>query len=183
MLEINFGNFPSIETERLMLRQIVEADVNDIFMLRSDEEAMKYIDRPRTKTSEEALELINKFHDLYEKNEAITWAICYREDAKLIGNIGIWNFDKPNYRAELGYMLKPSFHRLGIMNEAMKPVINYGFNELNLHSLQANINPLNEASKSVLLKNNFVKEAYFKENYFYNDKFLDSMIFSLVKPS
>jgi [ribosomal protein S5]-alanine N-acetyltransferase len=129
---------------------------------------------------EDAIVLIDTLADYYKKNEGICWAICFKEDAKLIGTIGIWNIDKANYRASFGYMLEPKHHRKGIMNEAFAPTINYAFSAMNLHSLEANINPENMASRKVLEKNNFIQEAHFRENHFYNDKFSDTVVFSLV---
>jgi ribosomal-protein-alanine N-acetyltransferase len=51
---------------------------------------------------------------------------------------------------------------------------------MNLHSIEANINPENIASRKLLEKTGFVREAYFKENYFFNGKFIDSEIYSLL---
>jgi ribosomal-protein-alanine N-acetyltransferase len=68
------------------------------------------------------------------------------------------------------------------MHEAIQAVLNYGFSELKLHSVEANINPVNEASRRLLEKNNFVKEAHFKENYYFNGSFSDSAVYSLINP-
>lgn len=67
------------------------------------------------------------------------------------------------------------------MNEAMNLLINYGFNIIKLHRIEANINPNNNNSRNVLIKNKFQKEAYYRENYYYNGKYLDSEIYSLLK--
>ena len=67
------------------------------------------------------------------------------------------------------------------MQEAIEPVIDWGFNTIQLHSIEATVNPDNIASKNILLKNGFVQEAYFKENFYYEGQFLDTVIFSLLK--
>jgi ribosomal-protein-alanine N-acetyltransferase len=72
------------------------------------------------------------------------------------------------------------FQGKGIMQEAMSAVIKYGFEKMNLHSIEANVNPANESSIKLLERNDFIKEAYFKENYFYDGKFLDTAIYSLL---
>ena len=107
---------------------------------------------------------------------------CNWPGALLIGTIGFWRITKEHYRAEIGYALHPDFHRKGITQEAMIEVLNYGFEMIRLHSVEANVNPNNEASKKLLEKNKFVQEAYFKENYFSNGQFLDSAIYSLLTP-
>ncbi len=66
------------------------------------------------------------------------------------------------------------------MSEALEAVINYAFNTLKLHSIEANINPENNASRQLLIKAGFNKEAYFKENYYFNGHFIDSEIYSLI---
>ena len=59
--------------------------------------------------------------------------------------------------------------------------INVGFTELNLHSIEANVNPENEKSERLLVKFGFKKEAYFRENFFYNGIFKDSIIYSILE--
>ena len=64
------------------------------------------------------------------------------------------------------------------MTEALQICLQYGFQKMKLHSVEANINPGNKASMQLLESAGFEKEAYFKENYFYNGKFSDSIIYS-----
>ena len=181
MLIPDFNPYPTLTTERLLLRRIELSDANDLFILRSDERMMKYLDRPRAKTKEDAEKLVQIFEDLLIKNEGINWGITLKDNSRLLGTICFWKLQLENERSEIGYMLHSDFHRKGIMQEAITAVLNYGFNELKLHSVEANVNPENTASIKLLEKNNFVREAYFKENYFYHGKFLDSAIYSLVK--
>src|SRR5690606_18725591 len=94
--------------------------------------------------------------------------------------IGFWRLLKEHYRGEIGYLLHPDFQGQGIMHEAFTPVLEYGFNKMNLHSVEANVYPANVSSKKVLEKNGFIKEAYFKENYFFNGEFTDTAVYSLV---
>ena len=68
------------------------------------------------------------------------------------------------------------------MQEALVAVLDYGFSNIGVHSVVANINPANEASKKLLVKNNFVQEGYFKEDYFFDGQFLDSAVYSLLTP-
>jgi ribosomal-protein-alanine N-acetyltransferase len=77
-------------------------------------------------------------------------------------------------------MLLPAFSDNGFISEAVNRVLNYGFIEMNLHSIEGIIDPDNLASAQVLLKNGFVKEAHIKENEFYQGRFLDTVIYSKV---
>jgi ribosomal-protein-alanine N-acetyltransferase len=180
MLTINFNPFPILETERLLLRRIDENDINEIFTLRSNPETMKYIPRPLVKTNEDALEHIAMIDAKIENNEGINWGITLKNDPKLIGIIGHYRIKPEHFRAEIGYMLLPEFNGKGIIPEAVKEVIDYGFNVMKLHSIEAIIDPKNFGSEKVLQKNGFVKEAHLKENEFYDGRFLDTVIYSLL---
>ena len=180
MQNIKFDQFPSITTDRLQLRHVEKSDVNEIFFLRSDKKVMKYIDRSPAKKIGDGYEFIQKITEQEKNNDAVTWAITLKSNSKLIGTICYWNIQKEHFRAEVGYVLHPDYWGKGIMQEALLKVINYGFKVMNLHSIEANVNPGNAASIKLLEKNKFVREAYFKENYFYNGKFLDTVIYSLL---
>jgi len=180
MLTINFNPFPNLETERLLLRRVDANDANEILTLRSNPETMKYIPRPMLKTIDEALELIKMFDEKIETNEGINWAITLKGNPKLIGIIGYYRTKPEHYRSEIGYMLLPEFNGKGIISEAIKEAVNYGFNGMQLHSIEAVIDPENYGSARVLEKNNFIKEAHLKENEFYDGRFLDTVIYSLL---
>lgn len=180
MLAINFSPFPNLETERLFLRRVDVKDVNEIIALRSNLETMKYIPRPLVKTTEDALEHIAMMDAKIENNEGINWAITQKDNPKLIGVIGHYRIKPEHYRAEIGYMLLPEFSGKGIISEAVKEVVKYGFKGMQLHSIEAVIDPENNASAKVLEKNGFVKEAHLKENEFFEGRFLDSVIYSLL---
>src|SRR5215218_9732879 len=114
MMNINLKPFPVIETDRLRLRKMIGGDAEELFFLRSDPEVMKYIDRPRAKTVDDAAAYIDMINIQTERNEVVYWAITMREENKLIGTVCLWKFERENYRCEVGYMLHPDFHRRGI---------------------------------------------------------------------
>lgn len=182
MLCPSFSPFPEIETQRLLLRRMTIDDAEVILYLRSNDEVMKYIDRERTKSIEEAKSFIDKIDASLNSNNGVMWGIMLKEKPRtLIGNIGYWRLIKEHYRAEVGYMLHPSFWKKGIMKEALLRVIDFGFAEMNLHSIEANINPGNEASAKLLESTGFIKEAYFKEDFFFDGEFRDTIIYSQLK--
>ena len=174
--------FPTLRTERLVLRQCCLADDEQMHNLRSNDQVMQYINRPRSENPAMARKLIEEIQAGLEKDENVTWAITLPENDVLIGTILLFHFDKQNHRGEIGYMLHENFHRQGYMQEAIVKVIDYGFSVLNLHSIEANINPGNVASRGILEQNGFVQEAYFKEDYYWEGKFLDTVILSLINP-
>lgn len=181
MLAFNFQPFPIIETERLILRKLTLMDAEDMFSMRSNPIAMKYIPRPIAQKVEDAIELISFINERIEKGEGINWVITLKGEDKCIGLIGYYRTKFEHHRSEIGYMVHPAYHRRGIAYEALVAATEYDFNEMNLHSIEAVINPINIGSAKVLEKANYVKEAYFKENEFYMGKFIDTVYYSKLK--
>jgi ribosomal-protein-alanine N-acetyltransferase len=177
-----FIPFPILETKRLLLKQITLADTASLFDLRSDPLVMKYIDRPRASSSDEIVQMIQKMEEMAAAGQAISWGLFLKENpTQLIGTIGFYRTTPEHFRAEIGYLLAANLHRKGLMQEALRAVLSYGFENMQLHSVEANTNPANLASQRLLEKFGFVREAYFRENYFFDGKFLDSAIYSLIK--
>jgi Acetyltransferases, including N-acetylases of ribosomal proteins len=177
MLELNFDPFPVLITDRLLLRKISLDDAEDMLLLRSNDEAIKYIHKPKLKSVDEAIELIK----IMNSPDRIQWGITLKNENKVIGAMGYHKIIKEHFRAEIGYMLHPDYWNTGIISEAIAKVIDHGFNEMKLHSIEAIINPENTISRKILQKFSFIKEAYFKENFFFEGKFYDSEVYSLLK--
>jgi ribosomal-protein-alanine N-acetyltransferase len=77
-------------------------------------------------------------------------------------------------------MLLPEYHGKGIITEAIKEVVKFGFEIMKLHSIEAVIDPENNISEKVLQKNGFVKEAHLRENECFEGRFLDTVIYSIL---
>ena len=181
MINLDFSPFPKLHYGRLKFRAFEDADVHDVFALRSNPEVMKYIPRPLAKNLQEAMDVIKMIRETIEKKEGINWVLTLKDDPKMIGMIGIYRIKPDNARGELGYILLPEFHNQGYITEAIKPILIYAFHHIGFHSLEAVIDPANISSERVLQKNGFVKEAHLLENEYWDGRFLDTIIYSLLK--
>lgn len=155
---MNFKQFPELKTNRLLLTKTEESDCDEVLFLRSDETVTKYIERPenrKTKTKEDALEFINKLKKGFENSEFITWKIKLKGNPKMIGSICLWNFSEDYTIAEIGYDLNPTFQKQGIMREAMRCVLSFGFKTLNIQKIEAFTHYKNVNSKKLLENNGF----------------------------
>lgn len=179
MLEPKFTPFPELKTERLLLRKVVLNDAPEVLFLRSDSAILEHLSKEPAKSLQEAEEFIKRITTDLENGDGIAWGICFIDQPeKLIGNIGFWRMQKEHYRSEIGYVLNPAYWRKGIIKEAMGKVLEYGFNIMGLHSVEARISPANIASAAVLESTGFVREAYFKEDFYFNGKFEDTAVYS-----
>ncbi|MCY7422322.1 MAG: GNAT family N-acetyltransferase [Chitinophagaceae bacterium] len=158
MLKLNFSPFPLLQTERLTLRKINIEDAEGIFALRSDDRVNQFIDRPKAHSVEDARNFINQIRNRGSNNELLYWAITQKKNGDLIGTIVFWNISPEEERAEVGFELLPDYQGQGLMKEALLRVIDYGFNQLGLHMIEALPEEHNEKSLALLEKTHFVKD-------------------------
>ncbi|AZA84719.1 N-acetyltransferase [Chryseobacterium lactis] len=165
-----------IKTERFVLKEIDESYVEDILRIRSNEVINQYVKRKSPKTNYDALEFILTIKKKTQNREILFFGISYQNQRNLIGTICLWKFSEDRKTAEVGYELLPDYHQRGIMGEALKSVLDYGFNTLKLQEVRAYTHKNNNASQQLLLKQGFVvKEGAIDEGN------LDNIIFTLNK--
>ena len=154
-MQLNFTPFPTIITERLVLRKLNENDVVPLSILRSNAEVNRYIDRQKQTTTEEAATFINNILKRIDDNQTMYWAITLKQSDVLIGTICLWNIVAAQELAEIGYELHPDFHNKGLMTEAVSAVTEWGGGTIGFKTIVALLDEENVKSVKVLLKNNF----------------------------
>jgi [ribosomal protein S5]-alanine N-acetyltransferase len=182
MLQPNFTPFPELTTDRLLLRRLTMDDAPAIFFLRSNETVLKFIGREPAASIEEAIAFIQRINTAIDTNESILWGITLRDNpTEVIGTICYWRLQPENYRTEIGYALHPGHWRKGIMKEAIQKVLEYGFETMKLHSVEARTSGDNIASGAILEATGFIKEGHLKEEFFFRGEFSDSIIYSRLQ--
>jgi ribosomal-protein-alanine N-acetyltransferase len=165
----------------LILRELTEEYAEPLFKFRRDEVVMKFIERPLAYTIGDAIELIKKRKEIELAQTGLGWAICLKANGEMIGDMGFYRLDVVNQKSEIGYILSPEFWKNGFGSEAMDAVLKFGFEQLNLNKIEADINPENQASINLVTKMGFRKEAHLRQNLFFNGRFFDSLVFGLLK--
>lgn len=174
---------PTLTHPDLLMRRIYKGrDTAALLALRSHPEAMRYIGKPLATNAEEVNALIDSVDDIIENHKGTHWGLFLPERDHLIGTMGFFRWDHHHRRAEIGYMLHPDYHRRGLMSLAMHLALRYGWQEMNLHSVEARTYPQNEASQQLLRKHGFVQEGYLRECFCHDGVFSDSVIYSLLRP-
>ncbi|MEP7373212.1 MAG: GNAT family N-acetyltransferase [Chitinophagaceae bacterium] len=155
MLNRTFTPFPILTTERLTLRQLVNNDEQEIFILRSDPEINKYLDRQISNTIDDAKNFINKVNANINKSDSLYWAITLSDKKILVGTICLFGFSDENDKCEIGYELLTSFQGQGIMKEAVEKVFDYAFNTIKVKKIEAFLHRYNQSSIKLLEKLSF----------------------------
>lgn len=175
MLNLNFLPFPELKTQRLLLRQVFPKDAEALMRIRSNEEAMRYIPRPRAKTIADALATVETLTNGINEGKSINWAISNIENpSEIFGMIGYVNFYLELDKAEIGYMLHPDYWGKGYVPEAFLEVEKFGFEQINLLSIEAKIDPRNENSRKILLRNNYQFDKLVEKEMVFQEEEIDS---------
>lgn len=175
MLNLKFHPFPELKTKRLLLRQVLTTDVDAVMKIRGNEDAMRYIPRPRAKTTEDALAVIEMLTNGINEGKSINWAISNIENpSEIYGIMGYVNFYPELSKAEIGYMLHPDYWGKGYVPEGILEVEKFGFEQINLQAIEAKIDPRNDNSRKILLRNNYQFEKLVQKEMTFQEEELDS---------
>ena len=158
MLTLNFTPFPVLYTERLVLRAAKHEDADALSAIRSHARVNRFLERKAEMTHEEAENRIRRIAAETLANECIEWVIQFKDNPQMLGSICYWNIAPQADKAEIGYEMHPDYYDKGVMQEAMQRVIEYGFSEMKLKTIEAL--PVKENIKSIQLleRNHFVRD-------------------------
>ena len=131
--------------------------------------------------SEQAVALIEDMEVDVARGEAIRWGIAPRGQPEVIGFCGFAAWRKRHRRGEVGYILSRDHWKSGVMREVLSAVLAYGFGAMDLHSVEAGVTPGNDGSIRLLERSGFRLEGHTRETYWAEDRFVDSLIFSLLR--
>lgn len=169
------------ETPRLVLRAFRHADARDLFAVFSDPEVFRYIPVGGWTQVDEAHQRIARDVEKMAAGEYIRLALERREDGRVLGEVLLFNFGAESRRAELGYALGRAAWGLGYASEALSPLVDYGFEHLDLNRIEAVIDPRNAASARVLERLGFVHEGNQRERYVTRGETSDGGLWGLLR--
>jgi ribosomal-protein-alanine N-acetyltransferase len=183
--QFDFETFPILETPRLLLREIVRADASAILRIRGDAEVTRYNTGDPYESLEDAIALIDDMALLYRQKRELRWGITLKGVEGLThGVIGMCGYNywvAADHRASIGYDLARAFWRDGIMTEALRAVLGFGFAQMSLNRIEADVAVENTASIKLLRKLGFRKEGLQREQFFEDGLYHDLMLFGLLR--
>lgn len=174
-------NFPVLETNRLILRQLRPEDAIDLFDYFSKDEVTKFYDIDSLTEINQAKGLIEILNERFYNLQGIRWGITLKNNDRVIGTCGFHKWIKKHFKAEVGYELSPKYWHQGYMSEVLAAVMQYGFDEMELNRIEAFIHHENSNSRKLLEKSGFNIEGVLHQYFYKNDNFIDSIIFSRLR--
>jgi RimJ/RimL family protein N-acetyltransferase len=178
----NARNFSGLRlaTARLQLRPLRENDAPMLLYIRSRPDVMRYHSSGPWKELAQAEQLIARDLAAMAAGEYLRLALVLHGEDAIIGNCCLFHLDAQSRRAEVGYDLHPDHWRKGYMNEALFALLGYGFAELGLNRVEADIHPDNTASARTLEKLGFAREGLLRERWIVEGEVSDSLIYGLL---
>lgn len=165
-------------TDRLTLRSWQEADASALFALRSSPEIMRYWNHGPYTDVRQAEQAVADFIKINREVRGLETAVCY--EGEVIGTATLHSIVWESLRAELGYMLASENQGKGLMHEALVALVSYGFGEMGLNRLEADIDPRNLASRKSLERLGFQREGYMPERWVVLGEVTDTEFFGLL---
>ena len=153
-------------TERLILRKLLPKDYQDMYEYASDENTVRYLAWEHHRTIAFTKNYTKFLQKQYRDGLYYDWAITLKENGKMIGTCGFTKIDTVNHSAEIGYVLNPAYHRMGIAPEAAAEVMRFGFEELSLHRIEARFMAGNDASRTVMERLGMSFEGFERDSVF-----------------
>ena len=176
-----FDAFPVLKTERLTLRDIRISDADKIFELRTSGTVNQFIARNTMNSIGDSEQFIEEAIHAYHNKKAISWTGIFAENNEIIGTCGFQQIDFQNRRAEIVGELSAKYWGKNISLEAVKAIIKFGFEAMNLHTIEAKVSTTNKGVIYLLEKIGFIKEAHFIDKIFFNKTFSDMAVYSLIR--
>jgi ribosomal-protein-alanine N-acetyltransferase len=170
----------SLATERLRIDPLVMEDVTDFLALYGDEGVMRYLPVPPLQDVTEAGALLSKFVERMAAGEQFRWAIRTRDDDRVIGALKLDKPFDPSRSSEVGYMLVKEAWGKGYALEATSALIDYAFNVLGRHRLEALIYAENTPSRKLVERLGFRLEGYFLEHDWKDGRYWDDTTYGLL---
>lgn len=178
----DFTVFPELETERLLLNAITPADQPMIYQIFSDERVTYFNDIQTFITPEDAKWFLQFLDRRFQERIGISWALRLRtEPHQLIGVAGFNTWNRQNYCGEIGYDLAQPYWGWGIMKEALSVIIDFGFQQMALNRVEAEVMVENRQSIRVLEKLGFTKEGVLRQRGCWKGAFHDLSVYSLLQ--
>ena len=159
-----FSHMPELQTERLILRRIRVSDAEDMYHYARRPEVTRYLLWSPHPDIYHTQDYLRYLATRYAAGTFYDWGVILKQNGRMIGTCGFTTIDCAHDAAEIGYVLNPDYHGMGIATEAVEAVLAFGFDKLLLHRIEARFMEGNDASLRVMEKVGMRFEGWRRES-------------------
>ncbi len=170
----------ALRTERLLLRPMAASDAQSLFTIFSEPRVARYLSRPPWPDLDTAHQRIARDLDALPAGKYLCLGLELAHDGRLIGECSLFNFNEQCRRAEVGYGLAFADWGHGYMREALTVLLGFGFSQLFLNRVEADIDPRNEGSAKSLERLGFTREGFLRERWIVDGEVSDTALYGLL---
>lgn len=172
---------PALDGARVRLRSLRGEDAATLFAIFGDPEVTRYWSSPPLGDMAGALSLLDDIRRHFDARTLFQWGVARRDDDAIIGTCTILHIDEDHRRGEIGFALRRAHWGHRYATEAVAMLTGFAFAQLDLHRLEADVDPQNAASIAVLERQGFRREGLLRERYFLNGEAQDAAYYGLLR--
>lgn len=172
---------PRLCTPRLSLRAMRVGDSADMFSYASLTQVTEYLLWQPHESERATKRYLEYAQKLYRSGEMVDWAVTLKETGRMIGTCGFASLDGENRSGEIGYVLHPDFWGKGLAAEALRAVMQYGFETLGLHRIEGRHMRGNESSGKVMQKCGMHYEGTLRDSLYVKGRFRTIVMYSVLE--
>ena len=174
-------SMPTLETERLILRRIIMKDAQDSFEYSKDAEVARHVLWNAQKELSEAKEYCRFMMKRYRQDLPSSWGIIDKTTGRLVGTIGYMEYREEHGSVEVGYSLARWMWNSGYMTEALRRVIAYTFEAMDVNRIEAQHELTNPSSGRVMEKCGMKKEGVLRQRLYNKGKYVDVALYAILQ--
>jgi len=176
-----FSHLPTLYTPRLILRPARMSDAEDMYEYSRDPEVARHVLWDAHRSIHQTRAYIRFLIRQYRNASPATFVIVLRDTGKVIGTIGFMWLQTDNRSAEVGYSLSRAYWNQGIMSEALKAVVEFGFTQLSLNRIEAQHESDNPASGRVMAHAGMRHEGTLRQRIYNKGRFADVELYAILR--
>ncbi len=181
MTMIEGDKLPTLTSPRVVLRWLEHSDVPALCEIFSDPQVMRYWSSVPWTDEADGVKLVESVRRCFAEGSLYQWGVTHRSDEALIGTCSLAHVDAQNRRAEIGFALRRDRWGHGYMSEAARTLLRFAFEELELHRVEADVDPRNEACIRLLESLGFQREGYLRERWLVGQEVNDAAFYGLLR--
>ena len=173
---------PTIAGGRVVLRALESSDVPDLFAIFSDSDVMRYWDGALMTSITDAEAYLRQIDENFLRRQLFQWGIAHQATGSIVGTCTLLHVNLVHRRGEIGFALGRPHWGQGLARDAVAALMAFAFEHLDLHRLEADVDPHNARSLQLLEGLGFQREGYLRERYHLNGGLQDTVLLGLLRP-
>ena len=188
MSNVNFKIKPILVGERVILRPFEVNDIDTMINILNEPELKKLTgsisndhDAKKTMDEDEIKRVSDWYKSRNDQTDRLDLAIALKDTNQIIGEVVFNEYDDLTNNVNFRVLMSQSYNNKGLGTEAIQLFVRYGFEHLNLHKISLEVFSFNPRAERVYTKIGFIIEGIKREDFKYNEEYIDSKIYGMLK--